>query len=93
MMLDYYDMTGDETMVEDYIVPLAQELIRFYWNMYYDPDTGLLNLTPSNALEEYWNCTNPTDHIAGLTAILPRLLALTNSAATADLKGEWPGLL
>ena len=89
MMLDYYDMTGDETMVEDYIVPLAQELIRFYWNMYYDPDTGLLNITPSNALEEYWNCTNPTDHIAGLTAILPRLLALTNSAATAELKAEW----
>lgn len=91
MMFDYYEKTDDAQMISKYLVPIGQELIRFYYEMYFQKETGKLKIYPSNALEQFWNCTNPTDHLAGLYAILPRLLALEGKAAcvTPTLVAEW----
>ncbi len=91
MMLDYYDYTNDDDFAREYLVPIAQEVIRFYNEMY--TKDGVMTITPSNALETYWNCTNPTDHIAGLSYIIPRLIELPDTLTTPELISEWESCL
>lgn len=91
MMLDYYDYTGDDSFAKEYLIPIAQEVIRFYNEMY--TKDGVMTITPSNALETYWNCTNPTDHIAGLRYIIPRLIELPEDLTTSALLEEWESCL
>lgn len=91
MMLDYYDYTNDDDFAREYIVPIAQEVIRFYNEMY--TKDSVMTITPSNALETYWNCTNPTDHIAGLSYIIPRLIELPDTLTTPELISEWESCL
>lgn len=87
MMLDYYDYTRDENFAKEYIVPIAQEVTRFYYQKYVKD--GVMEISPSNALETYWNCTNPTDHIAGLRYIIPKLINLPKTVVTDELISEW----
>ena len=38
---------------------------------------------PSQALETWWNCTNPMPEVAGLQAVVERLLALPEAELSA----------
>ncbi|MDP4238274.1 MAG: DUF5703 domain-containing protein [Bacteroidota bacterium] len=91
-MLDYYHYTRDETSVTNYIVPYASQVIRFF-DKHWARVNGIIKFYPANAIEEYWNCTNPTDYIAGLRYTIPRLTGLPNSLTTQALRDEWNGCL
>jgi len=44
---------------------------------------------PSQALETWWDCTNPMPELAGLRAITARLLALPESATPPASRAYW----
>lgn len=88
MMLDYYDHTRDDAFATNYVVPMATQVIRFF-DQHWPRINGKIKFYPANALEMYWNCTDPTDYIAGLRNDLPRLLALSPKLATPALRNEW----
>jgi hypothetical protein len=76
MMQDYYDHTLDQTFLADKLLPVANNVIRFFDRYYRTDDAGKLVMHPSMALETWWDCTNPMPEIAGLAGICKRLLAL-----------------
>ena len=88
MMQDYYDYTGDEVFLKDKLLPAAQAVIAFFDN-YYKTIDGKLNMHPAQAVETWWDCTNPMPELAGLHAIVKRLIALPQGYTTADQRSYW----
>jgi alpha-L-fucosidase 2 len=76
MMLDYFDYTHDEPFLIEKIIPVANAIIKFFNGYYQTDDQGKLYMFPSQALETWWQCTNPMPELAGLHAITKRLLVL-----------------
>ena len=50
---------------------------------------GKLVMHPSQALETWWDCTNPMPELAGLHAVTARLLALPETLTTAEQRTFW----
>jgi hypothetical protein len=88
MMLDYYDHQQDELFLADTILPVAEEVMRFFDGFYETDTEGRLVMHPSQAVETWWDCINPMPEVAGLIAIADRILALP-SGMLADDKREW----
>ncbi|MDD8025409.1 MAG: DUF5703 domain-containing protein [Acidobacteriota bacterium] len=85
MMLEYFDYTGDAAFLKTKAVPLSLEVMTFFDRHYKTDAAGKLVMHPSQALETWWECTNPMPEAAGLRAIAARLLALPEgSLAAAD---------
>lgn len=91
-MLEYYDYTKDQAFVDNYIVPFSTEVIRFF-DQHWARQDGKIKFYPANALETYWDCTNPADYIAGLRYTIPQICSLPGSSVTQQLKDEWNGCL
>ena len=89
MMLDYYEHTLDEAFLTDTLLPAADEIIRFFDEHYRTDVNGRLNMHPSQALETWWDCTDPMPEIAGLHAVTGRLLALPDRLLSADRRAYW----
>jgi alpha-L-fucosidase 2 len=83
MMLDYYDYTQDQDFLRDKIIPLANDIMKFFDNYYPTNESGKLVMYPSMAAETWWDCTNPMPELSGLHAITRRLLNLP-----ANLTGD-----
>jgi alpha-L-fucosidase 2 len=99
MLQDYYDHTGDEQFLRETLLPAAMPFIRFFDRYYKTGPDGRLVMQPSQALETWWECTNPMPEVAGLHAVIERLLALPSHALPASdraylaaLKGKLPPL-
>jgi len=91
-MLDYYYHTKDPEFITKYIVPFSTEAIRFY-DKHYPREKGIIKFFPANGLETYWDCTNPTDIVAGLKYVIPMLCSLPGNSISTDLKAEWTNCL
>jgi hypothetical protein len=76
MMLDYYDYTRDTEFLKEKIIPVANEVIKFFNNFYTTNEKGKLEMYPSQAVETWWDCTNPMPELSGLYGITKRLMAL-----------------
>lgn len=76
MLLDYFDHTGDTRFVRDTLLPAALPVLRFFDHYYKPGADGRLVMQPSQALETWWDTTNPMPEVAGLHAVTARLLAL-----------------
>jgi hypothetical protein len=59
----------------------------------HDPATHQLVLDPDNSIETFWKVHNPAPDIAGLHAVLTRLIALPASQVDAAQKTKWQTLL
>ena len=92
MMLDYFDYTHDHEFVKTVLVPFAGEIMAFYDQHYGRGQDGKLRFEPAQALETWWDCVDPMPEIAGLTSVLPRLLALPTDPA-AEPRATWQRLL
>ena len=85
MALDYYDHTGDTAFLSGKLLPAALPIIRWFDKYYATDATGKLVMNPSQALETWWTTTNPMPEVAGLHAVVGRLLALPGTLLpTAD---------
>jgi hypothetical protein len=92
MMLDYYEHTLDEAFARNRLLPTVREVLTFF-DQHYETDTqGKLLMCPSQAVETWWNCTNPMPEIAGLHAVTARLLLLPEHLAAADQRAFWGAL-
>ena len=86
MMLDYYDFTQDTTFRDTMLLPFATDVLTFFDQHWSRGPDGKILFTPAQSLETWHNATNPLPEIAGLRHVIPRLLAITGSAA---LKTAW----
>ena len=94
MMLDYYDHTGDAAFREETLLPLAVAVTTFFNEHWPRNAEGKIQFHPAQALETWWDATNPMPEVAGLRAILPRLVELPvderQKAAWRDMLGDLP---
>jgi alpha-L-fucosidase 2 len=93
MMLDYYDFTGDKAFAKDTLLPVAAAGLTFFDQHFTRDSAGKLLLDPDNAIEMFWKVHDPAPDIAGLRAVLPRMLALPDELADAPRKTAWKRLL
>ncbi|UCD76693.1 MAG: LamG domain-containing protein, partial [Phycisphaerales bacterium] len=89
MMLDYYDHTLDESFARRTLLPFAHEVLTFFDQHYETDEQGRLVMEPSQALETWWDCTNPMPELAGLYAITTRLLSLPADLSTSAERIFW----
>jgi hypothetical protein len=90
MGLDYYEYTGDSEFLKTTVLPLANGITTFFDQHFpHDPASGKLVLDPDNAIEMYWKVHNPAPDIAGLHAVLTRLIALPADLADDAQKKTW----
>jgi len=92
-MLDYYEHTLDETMLQKTLLPTAHEFLTFFDQHYDVDDNGKLVMYPSQAVETWWDCTNPMPELAGLHAVTNRLLNLPESLTTPEQRAFWKQLI
>ncbi len=89
IMLEAYEHTGDEALLQKRIIPTADAVIRFFDSYYKTNAQGQLVFNPSQALETYLDCTNAMPEVAGLHAVTGKLLALPERAASAAQRAYW----
>lgn len=92
MMLDYYEHTLDRKFLRDTAVPFAHEILTFFDRHYSTDAQGKLLMRPSQALETWWECTNPMPELAGCTAVTERLLSISADSVPAGERELWQRL-
>jgi len=93
MMLDYYDYTGDADFARTYLLPIASAGLEFFDRHFPRDSTGHLLLDPDNSIEMFWKVHDPAPDLAGLHAVLSRMLRLPATLAPGALKEKWRRLL
>lgn len=99
MILDHFDATGDVSDLQKYL-PMAVGVVEAYRQRFPHKDAhGKIDMWPAQALETYQchdptsraNCpSNPSTDIGGLMSVLPKLIALPDSAGvTAAQRTAW----
>ena len=92
MMQDYYDHTQDDSFLRDMLLPSAHEVLTFFDQHYETDESGKLHMHPAQALETWWDSTNPMDIVAGLHAVVDRLLLLEENLTSAEQREYWIAL-
>ncbi len=87
LMLDYCDHTGDRAFLEKTALPFCREILTFFDQHYKTGADGELVMYPAQALETWWDCTNPMPELAGCIAVTDRLLALAESQDRTEAAG------
>lgn len=91
-MLDYYRHTSDKKFAREYVIPFATQVIRFF-DQHWPTINGQYRFVPANSLEQYWDCVNPIDYIAGLTYDINELKKLPDGIVSNELMSEWDNCL
>jgi alpha-L-fucosidase 2 len=89
MMLDYYEYTGDKKFARETLLPVASAGLTFFDQHFTRDAQGKILLDPDNAIEMYWKVHNPAPDIAGLQAILGRIIALPDDLVSATERTNW----
>jgi len=89
LMLAYHAYTEENAFLEEYVFPLAEPVLRFYFEHYGTDDLGKLRIYPSQALETYQDAVNPMPAVAGLQSVLEGLLALPEASTRAEQRVQW----
>lgn len=92
MMLDYYAYTGNKAFLHDTLLPIAKAGLTFFDRHFKRDSAGKLLLDPDNAIEQFWKVHDPAPDIAGLHAVLQRLIKITDDPRYKRLYAELPEL-
>ena len=92
MMLEYYGHTLDTSFFRNKLLPTAHEVLTFFDRHYKTDARGKLVMHPAQALETWWDCTNPMPELAGLHAVTQRLLTLPEELTTPQQRHFWRAL-
>ncbi|MBN1912758.1 MAG: hypothetical protein JW818_23755 [Pirellulales bacterium] len=92
MLLDYYEHTRDEAFLHTKVLPLAHEVLTFFDQDYKTGPDDKLVMHPAQAVEKWWDCTNPMPELAGLHALTARLLTLPENRTTEKDRAFWRAL-
>ena len=89
-MLDYNDYYSNPVFVRNFLVPFADAIVTYYDQHWPRDANGKIKMAPAQSLETYQlDAVNPTPDIAGLMAVLPRLLALPPNMTTVAQRAAW----
>lgn len=83
LLLDYYDHTRDAEFLQARALPFVRAILTFFDRHYPTDARGKLVMHPSQALETWWECTNPMPELAGLIAVTKRLRGLPEELVPA----------
>ena len=86
MMLEYYEYTGDEKFLNEKAIPFTKEILTFFDQHYSVNANGRLVMTPAQAVETWWDCTNPMPEVAGLHSVVQKMQQLPENLLSAELK-------
>ncbi len=92
MMLDYYEHALDEQFLQQTAIPFSHEILTFFDQHYRTNGQGRLVMHPAQAVETWWDCTNPMPELAGCIAVTERLLSLPAEAVPAAERQFWQQL-
>jgi alpha-L-fucosidase 2 len=92
MMLDYYEYTGDKTFAKNTLLPVATAGLQFFDQHFGRDSTGKLLLDPDNSIEMFWKVHNSAPDIAGLHAVLSRMINLPAALVDEKTKLQWKKL-
>jgi len=93
LMQDYYDHTQDRRFLREELLPMAADVLRYYDTRFARDQAGKLIISPTQAVETYWHgVTNDTPSLAGLNAVLNRLLGLPKGHVPARDRKLWAKL-
>ena len=93
MMLDYYEYTGDADFARTYLLPIASAGLEFFDRHFPRDSADHLLLDPDNSIEMFWKVHDPAPDLAGLHAVLSRMLMLPSTLVPGTLKEKWRRLL
>ncbi len=102
MLLDDFAFRANATVWSAFGDAVCSRVVTFFDEHFPQNDAGgAMDMFPAQALET-WQCadpsardacvTNPSTDIAGLMAVLPRLLALPDALANASQRAAWTAL-
>jgi alpha-L-fucosidase 2 len=89
MMLDYYEYTGNAAFAKKTLLPVATAGLQFFDQHFGRDSTGKLLLDPDNSIEMFWKVHNPAPDIAGLHAVLGRMIKLPADLADDKTRLQW----
>ena len=89
MMLDYFSYTRDEVFLRENLLPFTAAVLAFFDEHYGVDANGRLDMTPSQALETWWTCTNAMPEVAGLHY----LIKMSKTLPAAFLPDDFKSLL
>lgn len=93
LMNDYFCYTSNKSFARDTLIPMANEILKFYDSYFPRDEKGLLKITPSHALETYWyGVENDLPCVAGLHYVLGRLLNLPKDCVSTSDRQFWKRL-
>ena len=94
MMLDYYRHMQEDAFVKETLLPIADEVVRFYDGHYprLGYGDGKMVITPAQALETWHTAVDPMPVVAGLHVVIDGLLALPENLSTDEQRKRWARL-
>ncbi len=93
LMLDYYEYTEDAKFLNEELIPMAHDVLRYYDTRFSRDANGKLVISPTQAAETYWfDVINDTPSVAGLHNVLDRLLVIPAAATPTAERELWQRL-
>jgi alpha-L-fucosidase 2 len=89
MMLDYYAHTQDKTFVTNTLIPIADEVLKFYDQHHQRTARGKVHFSPAASLETWHSAEDPLPVVVGLKTVLTRLLELSEKQTTPEQRERW----
>ncbi len=89
LMQEFFAYTEDQRFLRETLLPTAESVLTFFDEHYATGPDGRWVMTPSQALETWWDTTNPMPEVAGLQAVLERLVQLPSTSTTAAQRARW----
>lgn len=89
MMLDYYEYTGNKKFARETLLPIATAGVGFFDKHFGRDAQGKLLLDPDNSIEMFWKAHDPAPDIAGLRAVVSRLIALPPDLTNEKSRENW----
>lgn len=92
--LTYYRYGGDERFLRDEAYPVIRDVCRFISGLLRKGADGRWHLDPANALETWWMVRDPADVRAGIEAVFPEFVRLSEQyGQDAELRAKCAEIL
>lgn len=93
LMSDYYQYTQDRSFAVDTLIPMAQEVLKFYSSFFPRDEKGKIRITPTHSLETYQeDVFNDLPNVAGLHYVVNNLLDLPSDYVSEKDRTFWKEL-
>lgn len=89
MMLDFFEYTQDDAFAQNTLLPLAESITTFFDQHWKRGEDGKIRFDPAASLETWHTAVDPLPEIAGLNAVLTRLIALPQKLTTEEQRAAW----